>query len=778
MANQQPAGNSVLDLLIEHLRARDVALDGTERPAAILWTDPRSEWRPLIELMQSQVNELLVLGDYQPGAPTGPDIWLRCLEDGALEQPGLQEGCTPIIYLPDVSRQQLRAGPECPDGLQPLVELMFRGTVWMQTNGNDWSVTAFLTSSKALGLEIAGDHATHDALLRALREVAVTPTDQLHGRLLAADDFDRMLEVDMVRDLLSWMGDSAATRARLGDDRWGAFVSLCSDEMKFNPETEADVVAGERLGESKGPWAEVWNRFAMTPTVFGDITGLLRRSRPTGNLPFEREHWPDLNDEDEESLRKELARLPQLSHGDACEAVARLEKRHGVRRSWVWAGMDQSPMATVLEHLGRMASAVNVSLGGNTPADIAEAYNQRGWQADAASWEALAAAPVVDQAVVEDVVRHLHMPWLDASARSFQQAVDREPLPGAAELPLVTADDDMCVLFVDGLRFDLGKRLAERLEDRGCRVTVDYRWAALPTITATGKPAITPIADAISGDTLGENFAPRIGSQGKTATAPNLRTEMEARGFQILDAGSFDMPVSRPARGWVEAGDIDKLGHELGTGMARLLVGELDRIADRIHGLLEAGWESVRVVTDHGWLMVPGGLPKVDLPLHLTTSRWARCAVISEGAIPDVTRAPWHWNANEFFATAPGIACFKASETYVHGGLSVQECMTPDIRVELAGDKRDVASITSVTWRGLRCFVEAGIGHGPAVADLRLENPSGQSIVAATKQVEADGSVSLVLEDEEHEAGALVLVLLDESGRILTHRPTRVGEDS
>ena len=526
MVSQPTAGDSVLDRLIEHLRARDVLLDGTARPAAILWTDPRSEWRPLIELMQSQVDELLVLGDYQPDARTGPAIWLRCVVDRALELPGLPEGCAPIIYLPDVSRQQLRAGPECPDGLQPLVELMFRGTVWMQTNGNDWSVTAFLTSSKALGLEIAGDRATHDALLRALREVAVTPTDQLRGSLLAADDFDRMLEGDMVRDLLLWMGDSAATRARLGDERWGAFLSLCTDEMKFNPETDADVVAGERLGESKGPWAAVWNRFAMTPTVFGDISGLLRRSRPTGNLPSEREHWPDLNDEDEESLRKELARVPQLSHGDACEAVAPLEERHAARRSWVWAGMDQSPMAIVLEHLARLASAVNVSLGGNTPADIAEAYNQRGWQADAASWEALAAASVVDQAMVADVVRHLHMPWLDASARSFQQAVEREPLPGAKDVTLVRADDDMCVLFVDGLRFDLGKRLAERLEDRDCRVTVDYRWAALPTVTATGKPAITPIADAISGTTLGEDFAPRVGSPGKPATAPNLRTEM------------------------------------------------------------------------------------------------------------------------------------------------------------------------------------------------------------------------------------------------------------
>ena len=43
--------DTVLDRLIEHLRARDAAIDGQERAAAILWTDPKGEWRPAIDLM-------------------------------------------------------------------------------------------------------------------------------------------------------------------------------------------------------------------------------------------------------------------------------------------------------------------------------------------------------------------------------------------------------------------------------------------------------------------------------------------------------------------------------------------------------------------------------------------------------------------------------------------------------------------------------------------------------------------------------------------------------
>ena len=86
-------------------------------------------------------------------------------------------------------------------------------------------------------------------------------------------------------------------------------------------------------------------------------------------------------------------------------------------------------------------------------------------------------------------------------------------------------------------------------------------------------------------------------------------------------------------------------------------------------------------------------------------------------------------------------------------------------------------SITSVTWRGLRCFIEAEVRGGPVTADLRLGRPTGKSVAAAVKQVDAEGAVSLVLDDDEHEAAALVLVLLDDAGRVLVQRPVRVGVD-
>jgi hypothetical protein len=51
-------------------------------------------------------------------------------------------------------------------------------------------------------------------------------------------------------------------------------------------------------------------------------------------------------------------------------------------------------------------------------------------------------------------------------------------------------------LFVDGLRFDVGQKLQERLHGRAGSVELTFHTAALPTVTATAPPPPANLLDA------------------------------------------------------------------------------------------------------------------------------------------------------------------------------------------------------------------------------------------------------------------------------------------
>ena len=118
--------------------------------------------------------------------------------------------------------------------------------------------------------------------------------------------------------------------------------------------------------------------------------------------------------------------------------------------------------------------------------------------------------------------------------------------------------------------------------------------------------------------------------------------------------------------------------------------------------------------------------------------------------------------------------------TYAHGGLSLQECLTPDLRVTVPEGRSGVAArIDTITWRGFRCLIEVqSVQGGEVSADLRLEAKLARSVARTVRPVSEDGAVSLLLAGDEHEDSPLVAILVDGDGRILDRRVTRVGEDS
>ena len=772
-------------IVVEALRASLEAASAhnpsdAERPVAILWTDRDSRWLPVLPRLRGLMPQLLTLGEYAPENRTGPSIWLRCVVERAVESPEIPEDTTPIIYLPGVGRQELGTAETCPDHLKPLVELQYRGTCWTQRNGRDWTVEAFLVSrDDGLGFDVARDSATRQSMLRALAELATASIQGLEGRRLEAEDFDRLFSDDPVRDLLVWLGDGGTQPAEWDAARWSAFTSRCKADFDFDPEGDGEVEAAELLGRREGPWDGVWRRYAEAPALYPGIRDLLHLATPNdlfaGSLPS----WPKNNEKGEAELRRAFLELESALPPAARKRVIEFERTHAERRGSVWAKLGEAPLANALAHLAVLAERTSNPLGGTSPAEMASLYSDGAWEIDDAALSSIAAVRTsADTRAVTQALDAIYRPWLEAAARHLQDLVGKLPLPDhqGRESESTDVERGTVVLFADGLRFDVAQRLSERLRTRGGRsVDVSTRWAALPTVTATAKPAVSPVVESIRGDALGEDFLPEVVAENRPLTTDRFRKLLDAIGFQYLRTDETGEPAGRA---WTEDGELDKLGHSLQARLAARVDEQVDLLLERIEALLDAGWREVRVVTDHGWLWLPGGLPKVDLPKFLTQSRWARCAAIRGDSTVDVPTVPWYWNVGERIAIGPGVACFTAGNAFAHGGLSLQESLIPALRITGGagvGPAKVGVNITNASWVGLRCRILVDSPAPGFSIDLRTRVNDPDSSVAGPRPVDSGGVASLLVADEDFEGTPAALVVLDRGGQVIGRRSTMIG---
>lgn len=321
------------------------------------------------------------------------------------------------------------------------------------------------------------------------------------------------------------------------------------------------------------------------------------------------------------------------------------------------------------------------------------------------------------------------------------------------------------VVFVDGLRFDLARRLRDRLTANGAQAILDWRWSGFPTSTASCKPLVSPVAHLLTGAGGEGDVQPRT-AEGRIADHGTLRRLMTENGYVFDEAEAGKL--------WIETGTFDEDGHKLGARLAGQIGQGIDDAAQCILRLVRAG-RRVRVVTDHGWLLVPGNLPKATLGVGLTEpdEKRTRYARLKPGATTAHAQAPWSWNKDVRLAMAPGASSFYAAYEYAHGGISPQECVVPVIDVEPLSAARK-AEITLAAWTGLRLRVQAS-GAADLRVDLRTDGDDPQSsLLTSPRSLDEDGRGSMVVSDD-YEGRSATLVVIDDGGRVLARRAVTVG---
>jgi hypothetical protein len=265
-------------------------------------------------------------------------------------------------------------------------------------------------------------------------------------------------------------------------------------------------------------------------------------------------------------------------------------------------------------------------------------------------------------------------------------------------------------------------------------------------------------------------------NNGKALTHSRFKQLLEELGISFLESGDAGSPTGCA---WTEMGSVDSYGHEQGAKLAWRIDEEITGLRQRILDLLNAGWAKVVVTTDHGWLMVPGGLPKAELPKHLTATRWSRCALPGEGAQHGYPLTSWFWDAAESVVLAPGISCFSAGMEYSHGGLTIQESLIPLLTVSArtTGVAKTV-NLKSWKWAGLRLNMVFTGAQGLTV-DIRSKVADPDSSFAKSPAtVSADGEKTSILVAEDDTIGtAAFLVVVDKAGQVIFKQPIVIGEN-
>jgi hypothetical protein len=746
-------------------------------PNVILWPDPEEQWLSIIDILRTEIPALLTYGKYDLEQNQGPAIWIKCMVNRALPEADWSEDEIPVIYLPGIAKSDFKNIEEASHSLQPLMEYQFTGNLWLQENGKEWTILAFMENEdQGLGLNIVRDAITKYALQKTLRTYLLEGKSYFKGQV-TADFLNQKLVPDSIPNLLKWMEGGDEALKSLTQDELDGFKDIIKSQYGLELDHSLVLDFALSLGKKKDSWINVWQYFANAPHKYPKVIDYLNQATPsdlgTGMFQLPEDSWPSVNANKEKALEVGLNKLANKSAIEAHKDLIVLWEEHKMRLQWVWVEMGASPFAISLPYLLQLAELSSKTYDNSSIEGLTKYYKEEGYNIDSALRNlALSGSSKEHKEMLSNMAKLFYQPWIEKLTLRFQELAKENPNDIINLDSAKVIGDAQFLLFVDAFRYDLAIEFCTHLPNN-FEVELNQSWSALPSLTATSKPSVSPIASKLSKDSSIKEFQPNF-LNGDPCTSHYFRKELKVMEVKYIGSPSeIDDPKQKY---WMEIGDIDTKGHQEQSEMFKRIPDLLSELKETIARITEKGISKITIVTDHGWLLLPGGLPKENLHKDLAETRWGRCAQMKKGAVSEHLQLPWTWNPNEFIAYAPGISFFKKNEEYAHGGISLHECMTPLITVKVKKEKHtSKALIEEYKWVGMRLQVStSGTLEDGFNLDVRTkrENSNSSITIGSVKQEELDWKVMV---DGDYEGKAGYLVLLDPHGIIVDHKLIEIG---
>lgn len=506
----------------------------------------------------------------------------------------------------------------------------------------------------------------------------------------------------------------------------------------------------------------------------------------------------------EESLfQKEIDHLAQL---EEFEPLARhLEEResfYAAHARGFWGSRAERRVAWLsVVTLARAAAFIRQHVGvektWKAPSDAVDWFTVSGWEVDRQGEQLFRDDAGLPGGLhgVRARLRRAYLRHIDRCNAAFSellhhQGIEALGLSFAGDLLAKArpAKDPLAVLVLDACRYDLGCRIAEALDsgEPSRRSEVQAARAPLPSITVLGMPlALADDPSQIRIELVGEPSTRwRVTSQDGThdLTLAEGRREWLRKRFKLKTGATTDVKTildaspSTPREAgrllFVFGDEFDAQGHE-GELKFSGADDHIERYVRVVRRLRDAGYSTVAIVTDHGFIHWDPDHDEVEsLPTGGILWR-SRRAVVGRGlrhptaiAAPvpgsDLEcRVPRSVNA---FRTYGGIGFF-------HGGATLQELITPVIIFRWPKKTEKVAAVltpvSEITSLKPRVEVRAGTSQttmfgadakmtGRQIVVKVVEPASGRRLFRSqSHKVDAEGQpVTFTLEREPNEACA------------------------
>lgn len=678
-------------------------------PALVLWCDPDGAWRDLLraaaeggafELWSGGEHELVLRERLLTSLPVPRIVWLPVAGDEisylkVFELQAEQVWMEPLVSA--LARFGVEISRDHETELRGL--LPAHAKEWIDRPRSAWRE---LTPGNAKSTLVDDDQ-----VLMVLAKPGVAVADLVGSDRLSV----------FARRVMEDFGLPAPLPAKDDDWRVAAVARLLATDAAMRVPAEPPG-EGDRIipsGPARDRALKLLDRWQKNVEMMGVFEDLARQGEGTTSLVYWARNLtasvpPLASRAAEEALfQKEVDHLAQLEDFD--QLARRFEERepfYVAHARGFWGSRAEQTVAwESLVLLARAATLLREQVGSDkkwkTPREAVTWFTTLGWEVDRQGEVLFREDSALPGGLhgVRARLRRAYLRHLDSCNAAFSEmlhhhGVEALGLSFAGEVlaKVRHPKDPIAILVLDACRYDLGARLAETL-DRGepaRRAEVLPARAPLPSITALGMPfALAEAADTLSVDITKEaparwRVTARDGTQ--DLTAAEARREWLRRRFKLKPTSTTDVksildstppgPKETSRLLFVFGDEFDIHGHE---GELKFTGADdhIDRYVRAVRRLRDAGYSTVAVVTDHGFVHWEPEKDEVDDPPTGEVLWRSRRAVVGRAlkhptavAVPvkgsDLEcRVPRSVNA---FRTYGGMGFF-------HGGATLQELVIP-----------------------------------------------------------------------------------------------------